>query len=503
MAVPGHDQRDHDFARVFGLPIVRVVDGGADVQTAAYEGDGRMVNSGFLDGLGVAEAKRAMVAWLQEHGAGTPKVTYRLRDWLFSRQRYWGEPVPVLHLADGSVVPLPEDSLPLPPPELDDYKPSAGGEPPLARAAGWVRTTVPGTDVPALRETNTMPQWAGSCWYYLRFLDPHNDREFVGREAERYWMPVDVYVGGAEHAVLHLLYARFWHKVLYDIGLVSTDEPFRKLFNQGMVLAFSYRDASGCYHEPGEVAERDGRYYAGSVEVSRQVEKMSKSRFNVVNPDDVVAEYGADAVRLYEMFMGPLDAAKPWQMGGVNGVRRFLDRAWRIVCGEGDGLHPAVQDVEAPADLLRLRHRTVDAVTEDIEALRFNTAIARLMELANALTTAAVRPCEVVEAFVLLLAPFAPHIAEELWGKLGHGGTLAYAPWPGFDPALAQAESQEYVVQVNGKLCHRFRAEAGLGGNALLAAAKDEPQVTALLDGKAVVKEVVIPGRLVNFVLRG
>jgi leucyl-tRNA synthetase len=443
-----------------------------------------------------------MVAWLQEHGAGVPKVTYRLRDWLFSRQRYWGEPIPMLHLADGSVVPLPEDSLPLLSPELDDYKPSAGGEPPLARAAEWVRTTVPGTTVPALRETNTMPQWAGSCWYYLRFLDPRNDREFVGREAERYWMPVDVYVGGAEHAVLHLLYARFWHKVLYDIGLVSSDEPFRKLFNQGMVLAFSYRDASGRYYEPDEVAERDGRYYAGSVEVSRQVEKMSKSRFNVVNPDDVVAEYGADAVRLYEMFMGPLDAAKPWQMTGVSGVRRFLDRAWRIVCGEDDALHPAARDMEVPADLLRLRHRTVGAVTEGIEALRLNTAVARLMEMANALTAAAGRPREVVETFVLLLAPFAPHIAEELWGRLRHDGTLAYAPWPRFDPAMAQAESQEYVVQVNGKLRHRFQARAGLDAEALLAAAKAELQVLALLDGKTVVREVAIPGRLVNFVLR-
>jgi leucyl-tRNA synthetase len=315
-------------------------------------------------------------------------------------------------------------------------------------------------------------------------------------------MPVDVYVGGAEHAVLHLLYARFWHKVLYDIGLVSSDEPFRKLFNQGMVLAFSYRDAPGRYYEPGEVAERDGRYYAGSVEVSRQVEKMSKSRFNVVSPDDVVADYGADAVRLYEMFMGPLDAAKPWQMAGVSGVRRFLDRAWRIVCGEDDALHPAVRDAEAAADLLRIRHSTVGAVTEDIEALRLNTAVARLMEMANALTAAAGRPREVVETFVLLLAPFAPHIAEELWGKLGHDGTLAYAPWPRFDPALAQAESQEYVVQVNGKLRHRFQAEAGLDAEALVAAARAEPHVLALLDAKTVVREVAIPGRLVNFVLR-
>jgi leucyl-tRNA synthetase len=286
-AVPGHDARDHEFARVFGLPIVQVVNAGdgRDVTEAAYDGDGVMVNSGFLDGMTVAEARRAMIEWLERHDAGTAKVTYRLRDWLFSRQRYWGEPIPVLHLADGLVVPLPEDSLPLLPPELHDYKPAACGEPPVTR------------------ETNTMPQWAGSCWYYLRFLDPHNDQALVDPAIEKYWMPVDVYIGGAEHAVLHLLYARFWHKVLYDIGVVSTTEPFRKLFNQGMILAFSYRDAAGLYHEPAHIAERDGRYFAGTVEVHRQIEKMSKSRFNVVNPDDVVEEYGADSMRLYEMFM--------------------------------------------------------------------------------------------------------------------------------------------------------------------------------------------------------
>ncbi len=504
MAVPGHDARDHEFARAFGLPIIQVVNpgDGRDVTDAAYDGDGVMVNSSFLDGMTVAEAKRAIIEWLERHGAGAAKVTYRLRDWLFSRQRYWGEPIPVLHLADGSVVPLPEDSLPLLPPELDDYKPAAGGEPPLARAADWVRTTVPGTDIPAMRETNTMPQWAGSCWYYLRFLDPHNNCALVDPAIEKYWMPVDIYVGGAEHAVLHLLYARFWHKVLYDIGVVSTKEPFRKLFNQGMILAFSYRDAAGLYYEPAQVAERDGRYFVGTTEVHRRVEKMSKSRFNVVNPDDVVEEYGADAMRLYEMFMGPLDAAKPWQMAGVSGVRRFLDCAWRIVCGEDGALHPKVQEVAAHKNLLRLCHKTVGAVTGDIEALSFNTAIARLMEMANALTEAAVRPREVVEAFVLLLAPFAPHLAEELWGKLGHQGTLAYSPWPSFDPALAQDESREYVVQVNGKLRHRFRAKEGLDTEMLIAVAKAEPQVIALLRGKVIVKEIAIPGRLANFVVR-
>jgi leucyl-tRNA synthetase len=504
MAVPGHDARDHEFASAFGLAIIQVVDpgDGHNVIDSAFDGDGVMVNSGFLDGMTSSAAKRAVVHWLEEHEAGAAKVTYRLRDWLFSRQRYWGEPIPVLHLADGTVVPVPEDSLPLLPPELHDYKPADGGEPPLARASNWVRTTVPGTGVPAMRETNTMPQWAGSCWYYLRFLDPHNDRSLVGPEVEKYWMPVDIYIGGAEHAVLHLLYARFWHKVLYDIGIVSTKEPFRRLFNQGMILAHSYRDAAGQYYEAGKVREEEGRYYAGNIEVQRQIEKMSKSRFNVVNPDDVVREHGADSMRLYEMFMGPLDAAKPWQMSGVSGVRRFLDRAWRIICTEDDMLQPAVQQVPASDKLLRLRHKTVAAVTEDIDALRFNTAIARLMELANALTAATVRPHESVETFVLLLAPFAPHIAEELWSKLGHHGTLANVKWPSFDPALAQDEQQEYVVQVNGRVRYRFCAVAGLDPAALVTAAKAYPQVAALLRGKIIEKEIAIPGRLVSFVVR-
>ena len=504
MSVPGHDVRDHEFARTFGLPIIQVVDAGngRDVTDAAFDGDGVMINSDFLDGLTVNEAKRAIVQWLVRQGAGAAKVTYRLRDWLFSRQRYWGEPIPVLHLANGSVVPLPEDSLPLLPPELHDYKPAESGEPPLARATDWLRTTVPGTDIPAIRETNTMPQWAGSCWYYLRFLDPHNGQALIDPNVEKYWMPVDIYVGGAEHAVLHLLYARFWHKVLYDIGVVSTKEPFRKLFNQGMILAFSYRDAAGRYYERADVDERAGRYYVGMAEVHRQIEKMSKSRLNVVNPDEVVGEYGADAMRLYEMFMGPLDSAKPWQMSGVSGVRRFLDRAWRIVCSEDDTLQPTVQEVPAPDNLLRLHHKTVAAVTQDIEELRFNTAIARLMELANALTVATVRPRETVETFVLLLAPFAPHIAEELWCRLGHQSTLAYVAWPEFDPVLAQGDRQEYVVQVNGKVRHRFQAVAGLGPAALVAAAKADPQVAALLWNKAIEREVVIPGRLVNFVVR-
>jgi leucyl-tRNA synthetase len=502
MAVPAHDQRDYEFAAAFDLPMIQVVDGGAGQNGAAYESDGVLVNSGFLNGMTTAKARLAMTEYLVARSAGTAKTTYRLRDWLFSRQRYWGEPIPILRRADGSVMPVPEDSLPLLPPELDDYTPTAGGEPPLTRATTWVNTRVPGTDEPALRETNTMPQWAGSCWYCLRFLDPHNDEVLVSKEAEQYWMPVDIYIGGAEHAVLHLLYARFWHKVLYDIGAVSTKEPFRKLFNQGMILAFSYRDAQGRYYEPSKVTERGGKHYAGLTELSRQVEKMSKSRFNVVNPDDVVAEYGADTMRLYEMFMGPLDVAKPWQMAGVTGVRRFLERAWRLVCDEHDQLHPLVTDGPTTTDLQRMRHKTVAFVTQEIEVLRFNTAIAKLMEMSNALAVASVRPRELIETFVLLLAPFAPHVAEELWGKLGHAGTLSYVSWPDFNPNLARDESQEYVVQVNGKVKHRFQAKAALTAEALMTVTKAEPEVIALLHGRTIVREIAIPGRLTNFVLR-
>jgi leucyl-tRNA synthetase len=345
-----------------------------------------------------------------------------------------------------------------------------------------------------MRAPNTMPQWAGSCWSYLRFLDPHNSQALVSPTADKYWMQVDIYIGGAEHAVLHLLYARFRNKVLHDIDIVSATEPFLKLFNQGMILAFSHRDRDGCYHEIDQATERDGRYYAKGVKVQRQIEKTSKSRFNVVNPDDVVAEHGADSMRRYEMFMGPIDAAKPWQTTGVVGVRRFLDRAWRIVCGHNDAPLPAIQDVPTPNDLLRLRHRAVAAIIRDLEVLSFNIAIARLMELANALTVAAIRPREIVDTFVLLLAPFSPHIGEGLWSKLGHRDTLAYAAWPSFDPSLAPDECQEYVVQVNGKVRHRFRAVAGPDDTALTETAEADPHVVSLLRGRTTLKEIAIPG---------
>jgi leucyl-tRNA synthetase len=504
MAVPAHDGRDHTFARTFGLPIVGIVDApkGVDIQKDAWEGDGRLVNSGAWTGLDAPAAKKASVSWLEEQGIGQRRTQYRLRDWLFSRQRYWGEPFPILHRSDGAIVPLPEDSLPILAPELDDYKPTEAGDPPLARATEWVRTSDPASGLAALRETNTMPQWAGSCWYYLRFADPDNRQAPIAPEKEKYWLPVDLYVGGAEHAVLHLLYARFWHKVLYDIGVVSTKEPFQKLFNQGMILAFSYSDALGKYHRPDEVSERDGQWFAGDKPANQQIEKMSKSKFNVVNPDEVIDIYGADSMRLYEMFMGPLDVAKPWQMSGVAGVSRFLHRVWRVAADDQDRLNKHICEIEPPPEIIRLLHKTIRAVGEDIEAMRFNTAISKLMELSNALIALEQKPRSVVEVFVLLLAPFAPHICEELWALLGHKTSLAYENWPIFDPALADDELREYVVQVNGKLRHKVLGASGLSTADLIRTVRADPRVTDLLKGKQLVKEVVVPNRLVNFVVK-
>lgn len=506
MAVPAHDERDHEFARKFDLPIIQVSqpDHEVDIQAEAYVGEGVAINSGFLDGLSVADAKEKVIAFLEGEGTGKRRTQYRLRDWLFSRQRYWGEPIPVLRKSDGDIVPLPEDSLPVLPPALDDYRPTDDGQPPLARATDWVETTDPASGEKMIRETNTMPQWAGSCWYYLRFIDPKNQDRFVDPEKEKYWMPVDLYVGGAEHAVLHLLYSRFWHKVLYDIGAVSTKEPFQKLFNQGMILAYSYKDANGKYLEPEKVQTVDGKAMFDGKEVTSQIEKMSKSRLNVVNPDDVVNEFGADSMRLYEMFMGPLDVTKPWQTSGVGGVRRFLNRSWRVVCDDDDVLDASRIVDDAPDVKLKgLLHKTIAGVTDDLDGLRFNTAIAKLMELVNELTPMDKRPREVVEAFVLLLSPFAPHIAEELWQKLGHATTLAYEPWPEADQAVIAAaiDQKEYPVQVNGKLRARVMADPDLDKDGLLAAVKADAAVADLLAGQTVVKEIAVPGRLVNFVV--
>ncbi len=481
MAVPGHDERDWEFARKFGLPIVEVIKGG-NVEEEAYTDTehGVAVNSDFINGLGYRKAFEKVVDWLEEKGLGRRKVNYKLRDWLFSRQRYWGEPFPVIHVKhpDGheEVKLLPEDELPLTLPEVESYKPSGTGESPLATIPEWVETTDPETGLPARRETNTMPQWAGSCWYYLRYMDPYNDEEFCSRQKEEYWGPVDLYVGGTEHAVLHLLYARFWHKVLYDLGYVSTKEPFLRLVNQGMIL--------------GE----DGR-------------KMSKSFGNVINPDDVIRDYGADTLRLFEMFMGPLEQVKPWNTKGVEGVHRFLNRVWRLyVKDDPDAtvaeLDATIQDVEPDEESLKLLHRSIKKITEDIEGLRFNTAISQMMIFVNEMNKRDVRPKAVMEIFVLLLSPFAPHLAEELWRLMGNTNTLAYEPWPEYDPALTVEDEVEIVLQVNGKVRDKMTVAKGTSREDLESAARDNERIQSNLEGKTVVKVIAVPDKLVNFVVR-
>jgi leucyl-tRNA synthetase len=478
MAVPGHDQRDWEFARAFDLPIVEVVSGGDVTQEAFVEIErGTMVNSrtpdgGFsLDGLKPDAAIGTMTGWLERTGKGVKAVHYKLRDWLFSRQRYWGEPFPVVWV-DGEPKALPEQMLPVRLPETKDFRPRGTGEKPQSPLAGltdWVDTTDPATGRPARRETNTMPQWAGSCWYYLRFLDPKNPDALVDPAKEKYWMPVDLYVGGAEHAVLHLLYARFWHKVLYDIGVVSTVEPFPKLVHQGVIL---------------------GENNA----------KMSKSRGNVVNPDLVIDRYGADALRLYEMFLGPLEAMKPWSTKGVEGVTRFLDRVWRLVVEEDGSVSPAVVDAEPDAATARVMHQTVRKVTEDVEALKFNTAVSQMMVFVNELTRLEKRPRAALEALVLVLAPFAPHIAEELWSRLGHAESLARAPWPAFDPAQCVEDTVTLAVQVNGKLRGTLELARGTSKDDALAAARADERVQRHLEGLAIRKVIHVPDKLLNLV---
>ena len=531
MAVPGHDERDWEFAKTFDLPIVPVValpDGETpDLSEAAYTEQGRAINSGQFDGLSTAEFKSAIIEWLSEQGLGARAVNYRLRDWLFSRQRYWGEPFPMLHLEDGSTKPLPLDALPLTLPEVETYQPSGTGESPLATITEWVETTDPETGAPARRETNTMPQWAGSCWYYLRYTDPTNTQMPIGAEAESYWLPVDLYVGGAEHAVLHLLYSRFWHKVLFDAGVVSTDEPFTKLVNQGMILGVAFRyftdeagtaygvdavDASTLTHATS--GERLTAVYVPSADVrwdkdadgksvamhpdrdlrlEELVEKMSKARGNVVNPDDIVAEYGADALRLYEMFMGPLEAVKPWNTKDIVGVSRFLDRVWKV--GQR-----RIVDTEASDAIDKLRHKTIKKVTEDIEAMRFNTAISQLMVMSNELNKLETLPRDVWNDFLQCLNPFAPHIAEELWAKQGATESMANQAWPEFDPARCVDAEVEIVVQVNGKVRFRFRTEKGTAKDVLEAEALGQERVQHFIGGKTVRRVIVVPDRLVNIV---
>jgi leucyl-tRNA synthetase len=431
-------------------------------------------------------------------------VNYRLRDWLFSRQRYWGEPFPLMTLEDGTVRLVPLKDLPVTLPILDEYKPTAGGEPPLARAVEWVHTADPESGKPAVRETNTMPQWAGSCWYFLRFCDPRNDEAAWSPDAEKYWMPVDLYVGGAEHAVLHLLYARFWHKVLYDAGVVSTKEPFAKLFNQGMILAYSYRDDAGKYYYPDQVEKRGEQYFVKGTDkpLNAQVEKMSKSRYNVVNPDAVVEAYGADSVRLYEMFMGPLERDKPWTDEGIQGVHRFMKRAWSLFVADDGSLHPRIVESGGDPEMLRVLHYTIKEVTSGIENLQFNTAIARMMEFVNAAMKSGAIEKEWAGQFVLVLSAFAPHVAEELWERLGHAGTLAYEPWPGYDEALLVVDTIEVPVQVNGKLRGVLRIDKDAGKDQVVAAARADAKVAPYVEGKQVVKEIYVPGKLLNLVVK-
>jgi len=541
MAVPGHDQRDYEFAQRFGLPIVEVVSGG-DLSQAAFVEDGIGVGSDFLNGLPTADAKQRMTDWLEEHGKGGCTVSYKLRDWLFSRQRYWGEPFPVIHREDGSTALVDESELPVLLPELDDFRPSGEFEPPLARSREWIETTDPATGARALRDTNTMPQWAGSCWYFLRFCDPHNERAAWSQEAERYWMPVDLYVGGAEHAVLHLLYARFWHKVFYDLGLVHTVEPFQKLLNQGMILGYSYRyyddnlsDAtrvtpsvysSSQVRIDGETAiaiatgselkerwvraqdvrrDEQGRPIHPDIPglvLEEVTEKMSKSRGNVVSPDDVIERYGTDSMRLYEMFMGPLDKGAPWSDDAIPGVHRFLQRAYRLFVVETeDGERLAdLADGAGTLEQQQLTARAIDGVTEDVEAMRFNTAISKLMVFSREIARDALLPRESAEAFVLLLSPFAPHLAEELWQRLGHPESLAHEPWPKADAALLEVSTLTLVVQVNGKRRDEIEVPADADEETIRRAALACPSVARQLEGREPKRVIVVPGRLVNVV---
>ncbi|MEM6455085.1 MAG: leucine--tRNA ligase, partial [Acidobacteriota bacterium] len=512
MAVPGHDERDHAFAKRFELPIVEVISGAeAPIDEQAHSGDGVAVNSDFLDGLAVDDAKARMITWLEEYGRGRRRVQYRLRDWLFSRQRYWGEPFPFVHVEGSadqppSVMALPVDQLPVRLPSIDAYRPTEDGRPPLARAGDdWMMVELP-DGRRGVRETNTMPQWAGSCWYYLRFVDPRNEDAPWNEALERYWMPIDLYIGGVEHAVLHLLYARFWHKVLFDCGLVSTREPFQKLFNQGMILAQSYRDASGKYHPRAQLVERDGTLYApdGETAVTMQVEKMSKSKQNGVDPMQVIDQYGADAVRLYELFMGPLEQTKPWQMESVEGVYRFLARAWRLVVDEETGaLNPRVSDAPGAdaGTLWRTLHKTIKKVGHDTEVLHFNTAISQMMIFVNEATTAAQLPREILTRFVRLLAPYAPHLAEELWQRLGCDGLACVADWPEHDEALCVEDTITVVVQVNGKLRDRMTVARDTDRAELEQLALATEGAQRFLDGATPRKVIVVPNRLVNVVV--
>lgn len=495
-ACPAHDERDWEFAAAFALPMIEVVSGG-DVDKAAYTEDGPHINSEFLDGLMIDEAKRKIVAWLEANGKGKAQINYRLRDWLFSRQRYWGDPFPMVITADGEMKPVPLSELPVELPHLDNFNPTDDGQPPLARATDWMHTTLDGE--PVTRETNTMPQWAGSCWYYLRYLDPHNKKEPWNGEIEQKWMPVDLYVGGTEHATLHLLYARFWHKVLYDLGLVSTKEPFQKLFNQGKIQARSFKDARGKYYYPNEVEERQGEWFVKGTDtlLDTRIEKMSKSKHNVVTPDETIDAFGADALRVYEVFMGPLEDDAIWQTENMTGVRRFLERTWRLYFPEGGKQAPA-----ASIQLERLYHKTLKKVGEDLDLMHPNTAVSAMMIFINEATREGGMPNVFKKGFAQMLAPFAPHLAEEFWASTGEKESIALSKWPVYSEAKTMDSEIEIPVQVNGKTRGKIFVKAGCTEASAREAANNDEKLEKYIKDFEVVKVIYITDRMLNLVVR-
>jgi leucyl-tRNA synthetase len=513
MAVPAHDERDYEFAKKFNLPIKQVVKptNGDGPQGQAFTGDGVAINSPIIDCMPTEQAKQHITAILAREGNAHQSINYKLRDWLFSRQRYWGEPFPILFDESGGAVPVPEDQLPVCLPEMADFKPTGTPNPPLSKATDWLKVNIDGTQY--TRETNVMPQWAGSCWYYLRYIDPKNKSRFVDEEKERYWMPVDLYVGGVEHAVLHLLYSRFWHKVLFDLGYVSTAEPFTRLINQGIItgeMEYSTVEDPPRKVSEEEVEKRGDTYVLksnASIRVRGESFKMSKSRGNVVNPDRIVQNYGSDAFRLYEMYMGPLEAQKPWNTRDIVGMTRFLNAVWRNLIGdtpEGEVEDPhktRVVDQPIPDVLDRMMHRTIKKVGDDIAALRFNTGIAELIKLNNELNKLQSVPRELAENLALMLSPFAPHIAEEIWSRLGHTKSLARRPWPEFDEKMLVESTMELPVQVNGKLRDRISVPADADEATILSAAQQAAGAQQWLAGKEIKKRLYVPKKLVNFVV--
>ena len=506
MAVPAHDTRDWDFAKKFNLPIIEVLKSEVDVQKQAWTEDGLHVNSEFLNGLNKEDAINRMLEFLEEKKIGKKAVNYKLRDWVFSRQRYWGEPIPLIHCPECGTVPVPEEELPLRLPEVKSYQPTGTGESPLAAIDSWVNCKCPKCGGNAKRETNTMPQWGGSCWYYLRYLDPHNQKQFCSPEAEKYWMPVDLYIGGAEHAVLHLLYARFWHKVLYDLGVVSTKEPFQRLVNQGMITSFAFQRANKTLVPVDEVEKRDdGNFYEKKTgeKLEQIVAKMSKSLKNVVNPDDEIKAYGADSVRMYEMFMGPLTMSKPWSTQGIVGIHRFLEKVWAIS-------EKPISDVDisgklADEKLISARKtfaQTVKKVTADTASLNFNTAISQMMIFINEISKLDSVPKAIWQDFVKILSPYAPHLGEELWHKLGNNESIAYVQWPVVNEDFAKDEEKTIVVMINGKLRGKFKAAPDSSDETLRSAAENNEDAKKFLEGKTIVKCVIVKDKLVNFVVK-